>query len=174
MERFERLGDGRIRVTLHEAELELLRSIPNELRVLYDDEGADPVRGRLFPRAYLDPTAEDAEREWRELVHPELVRERLAALEVLTDSLARASGAKRDTVTADLDADDTAAWLGVLNDARLALGTRLDVTEATEYDDLDPDDPATPGLAAYAWLTYLQGELIETVMLDLPDEGAAD
>jgi hypothetical protein len=77
-------------------------------------------------------------------------------------------------VTADLDADDTAAWLGVLNDARLALGTRLDVTEATEYDDLDPDDPATPGLAAYAWLTYLQGELIETVMLDLPDEGAAD
>jgi hypothetical protein len=174
MERFERLGDGRIRVTLHEAELELLRSIPSELRVLYDDEGADPVRGRLFPRAYLDPTAEDAEREWRELVHPELVRERLAALEVLTESLARASGAKRDTVTADLDADDTAAWLGVLNDARLALGTRLEVTEATEYDDLDPDDPATPGLAAYAWLTYLQGELIETVMLDLPGEGATD
>jgi hypothetical protein len=174
MERFERLGDGRVKVTLHEAELDLLRSIPTELRVLYDDEGGDPVRDRLFPRAYLDPTAEDAEREWRELVHPELVRERLAALQVLTDSLAQASGAKRDTVTADLDADETAAWLCVLNDARLALGTRLEVTEATEYDDLDPDNPATPGLAAYAWLTYLQGELIETVMLDLPEEGATD
>lgn len=174
MERFERLGDGRVRVTLHAAELELLRSIPSELRVLYDDEGGDAVRNRLFPRAYLDPTAEDAEREWRELVHPELVRERLAALEVLTESLKRTSGAKRDTVTAELDEDETAAWLGVLNDARLALGTRLEVTEATEYDDLDPDDPATPGLAAYAWLTYLQGELIETVMLDLPEEGTTD
>lgn len=170
MDRFERLPDGRVRVTMHAAELELLRSLPRELRNLYEDDAADPVRSRLFPRAYLDPTAEDAEREWRELVHPELVRERLAALEVLTDSLRRASGATHDTITADLDADETAAWLGVLNDARLALGTRLEVTEATEYDDLDPDDPATPGLAAYAWLTSLQGELIETVMLDLPDE----
>jgi hypothetical protein len=175
MERFERLGDGRVRVTLHEAELELLRSIPTELKELYDDStGADPVRSRLFPRAYLDPTAEDAEREWRELVHPELVRERLAALAILTASLKGVTGGSRDVVTADLTEEDTAAWLGVLNDARLALGIRLEVTEGTEYDDLDPDDPATPGLAAYAWLTYLQGELIETVMLDLPDDGSTD
>lgn len=174
MERFERLGDGRMRVTLHRAELELLRSIPTELRSVYQDEGVDPVRTRLFPRAYLDPTAEDAEREWRELVHPELVRERMAALEVLTESLGRAGRAERDTVTAELDRDEAAAWLAVLNDARLALGTRLEVTEATEYEHLDPDDPSTPGLAVYAWLTHLEGELVESLMLDLPDDAGTD
>ncbi len=173
MTRFERRKDGSLRVTLHPAELDLLRSIPDELRVLYDEgaDPADPVRTRLFPRAYLDPTAEDAEREWRELVHPELVRERLAALQVLTDSLAGAVDDRRDMVKADLSDDDVAAWLNVLNDARLALGTRLGVTEGTEYDELDPDDPATPGLAAYAWLTYLQGELIEAVLLETPEDG---
>jgi hypothetical protein len=45
------------------------------------------------------------------------------------------------------------------------------VNESTEYDELDPDDPATPGMAAYAWLTYLQGELIEAVLEDVPEEG---
>ena len=59
--------------------------------------------------------------------------------------------------------------MGVLNDARLALGTQLGVTEDTDYADLDPEDPESSALAAYAWLTYLQGELVETLLGDLPD-----
>ena len=76
---------------------------------------------------------------------------------------------RRGEFTLELTVDDVTAWLRVLNDARLALGTRLGVTEETTVDDLDPDDPATPGLAAYAWLTYLEGELVETLLEDLPE-----
>jgi hypothetical protein len=153
-------------------ERDLLRSLPDELRTLYElgPDESDPVRGRLFPRAYLDPTAEDAEREWRDLVHPELVRGRMDALDRLLVSLdaAPAPTPGRGTVVVPLDDDAVGALLSVLNDARLALGTRLGVTEDTDYDDLDPSDPRAPGLAAYAWLTYVEGELIETLLGDLP------
>lgn len=168
--RFKRSRDGGLRVTLSDAELELLRALPTELRELYaDDDPASPVRSRLFPRAYLDPTAEDAEREWRELVHPELLRARLAALELLASTLDGAEPGRHDTHVVDLIPEQAGMWLGVLNDARLALGTQLGVTEDTDYDDLDPEDPATSALAAYAWLTYLQGELVDTLLGDLPD-----
>lgn len=168
-ERFERLSGFGLRMTLSEPEHDLLRALPDELRAVYGEtDDADPVRARLFPRAYLDPTAEEAEREWRALVHPELVRERLAALDRVVSSL-EAAERRRGEFTLELTVDDVTAWLRVLNDARLALGTRLGVNEETTVDDLDPDDPATPGLAAYAWLTYLEGELVETLLEDLPE-----
>ena len=43
------------------------------------------------------------------------------------------------------------------------------MTEETDYEGLDPDAPEATALAAYAWLTYLQGELVETLLGDLPD-----
>jgi hypothetical protein len=67
-----------------------------------------------------------------------------------------------------LDEDAVGALVSVLNDARLALGTQLGVTEDTNFEDLDPSDPRAPGLAAYAWLTFVEGELIETLLGDLP------
>ena len=168
--RFARSRDGGLRVTLSESERELLRALPTELRELYADEDpASPVRSRLFPRAYLDPTAEDAEREWRELVHPELLRQRIAALELLASTLDTAEPGRHDTHVVELAPEQANAWLGVLNDARLALGTQLGVTEETDYEGLDPDAPEATALAAYAWLTYLQGELVETLLGDLPD-----
>jgi len=170
--RFERTGDGGLRVSLAGAERELLRSLPEELRAVYDaDDQGDPVRDRLFPRAYLDPTAEDAEREWRELVHPELLNVRFAALELVTASLDRAADGRGGDVVADLSAEEVAAWLGVLNDARLALGTRLGVNEDLDDAELDPADPEAAGHAVYAWLTHLQGDLVETMLEDLPDLG---
>jgi len=170
---FDRTRDGAVRVTLSKPERDLLRSLPDELRGLYTVEAADdPVRSRLFPRAYLDPTAEDAEREWRELVQPQLVNERLIALDRLVASLESADEPRHGTIVAVLSDDDAAAWLGVLNDARLALGTRLEITEELDADDFDPRDPNAPALAAYAWLTYLQGELVETLLSVMPEEGA--
>lgn len=168
--RFTRRSSGGLDVELSGNERDLLRSLPEELRTLYESERDedDPVSARLFPRAYLDPTAEDAEREWRELVHPELVRERVEALERVVASLERAGPARRGSVVVELEPDEVDAWLGILNDARLALGTRLGVTEDLDYDTLEPGDPRAPGLAAYAWLTQLEGELIETLLEDLP------
>ncbi len=162
---------GVLELTLSEEERELLRSLPEQLRALYEagPDDADPVRGRLFPRAYLDPTAEDAEREWRDLVHPELVRDRLVSLDQLLSALDGARDTRRGDVVIALEGEAVGALLSVLNDARLALGTQLEVTDDLVFDDLDADDPRAPGLAAYGWLTYVQGELVEALLQELPD-----
>ena len=163
-ERFSRHGEG-IAVSIPEAEAELLRSIPAELRPVLEAplDRDNPVSDRLFPRAYLDPTEEGAEREWQELVRPELVRERLAALERLTQSLQRGQ-VREGRVEVELDADEAQAWLGALNDARLALGTRLGVTEDLDYDNVPENHPDAPAYAVYDWLTMLEGDLVETLL----------
>lgn len=162
--RFQPRGEGLL-VTLTTAEVELLRSIPNELRPLLEGgrDPDDPVRERLFPRAYLDPTEEAAEEEWQELVHPELIRERLAALERLTATLERATE-RKGRVEVEIDADEAQAWMGTFNDARLALGTRLGVTEDLDATEVDADHPDAAAFAVYGWLTWVQGDLVETLL----------
>ena len=148
-------------VSLAEEELGLLRSLPEQLRDVLEGAEDDPARVRLFPRAYLDPTAESEEAEWQELVHPELLRERLDALELITGTLGRAT-AQGDWWEIALTPDEVQAWLGVLNDTRLVLGTRLGVTE--EERALDPADPEAGAYALYQWLTWLQGDLVDALL----------
>jgi len=161
---------GGLELTLSTEERDLLRALQTELRALYEagPDDADPIRSRLFPRAYLDPTAEDAEREWRELVHPELVRDRMAALDQLLASLEPTPGA-RGRIVLTLEGESIDALLSVLNDARLALGTRLGVTDDIDDDELYPDHPLAPEIAVYSWLTYLEGLLVDTLLGDMPD-----
>jgi uncharacterized protein DUF2017 len=162
--RFERRGDGML-VRLEGGEVELLRSVPAELQATLGGPVAkdDPVYNRLFPSAYLDPTEESAEQEWQELVHPELLRERLAALDLVASTLDRAV-TKRGRAELELSQEEVDAWLGVLNDARLALGTRLGVTEEAEPDEIDPKSPDAAARAVYAWLTWLENDLVETLL----------
>jgi len=162
--RFKRRGEGVV-VSLTEAETELLQNIPGELRPVLEAgrDPDDPVRERLFPRAYLDPTEDLAEQEWQELVHPELIRDRVRALERLAESLARAT-TRKGRVEIELDGDETQAWLGALNDARLALGTRLGVTDDLDQTELPADHPDAAAYAVYGWLTWVQGDLIETLL----------
>ena len=54
------------------------------------------------------------------------------------------------------------AWLGVLNDTRLVLGTRLGVTEEEHV--LDPADPDAGAYALYQWLTMVQGDLVQELL----------
>jgi len=70
-----------------------------------------------------------------------------------------------------LGPDEMNLWLGVLNDARLTLGARLEITDDSNAEDWDlaPDDPATPARATYVWLTALQGLLVDTMLGTLPD-----
>jgi len=56
-------------------------------------------------------------------------------------------------------------WANALNDLRLYLGTRLDVTEEAEWEDYaDPDQPEGSDdqalYALYTWLGYLQENVI--------------
>jgi Domain of unknown function (DUF2017) len=148
-------------VSLATEELELLRALPEQLRDVLDGPDQDAARARIFPRAYLDPTAEDAERQWQEVVHPELVKDRLDALDLITVTLARAE-LDGEWWEIALDPDEVQAWLGVLNDTRLVIGTRLGVTEEERV--LDPADPEAGAYAMYQWLTWLQGDLVEALL----------
>ncbi|MFI5053511.1 MAG: DUF2017 family protein [Acidimicrobiia bacterium] len=148
-------------VSLAAEELELLRLLPEQLRDVLDGPADDPARERIFPRAYLDPTAENAEREWQELVHPELLRDRVDALDLITVTLGRAQPAGEwSEIT--LAPDEVHAWLGVLNDTRLVLGTRLGVKE--DEHTIDPTDPRAPGFAMYQWLTGLESDLVDALL----------
>jgi hypothetical protein len=148
-------------VSLAEEELGLLRSLPDQLRAVFEGADDDPARARLFPRAYLDPTAESEEQEWQALVHPSLLRERLDAVELITATLGRAEPVG-DWWHIALTPDEVQAWMGVLNDTRLVLGTRLGVTE--EERALDPADPEAGAYALYQWLTWLQGDLVDALL----------
>jgi hypothetical protein len=162
--RFRRNRQGRLVVRLTTEEVALLRRLPVDLKTLVaGGDPEDPVLQRLFPHAYLDPTEEDAETDWQRLVHDDLVAERLAALSLLETALARATPGRGSWVEAELTAEEESAWLGVLNDARLALGTRLGVTEEMDLRHLDADDPEVAAFALYDWLTVLQGQLIEAL-----------
>jgi hypothetical protein len=164
MPRWKRFRSGphdTLVASLAEEELGLLRSLPDQLRDVFEGAEDDPARARLFPRAYLDPTAESEEAEWQAMVHPELLRERLEALELITGALGRAS-AQGDWWEIALTPDEVQAWLAVLNDTRLVIGTRLGVTE--EERELDPADPEAGAYALYQWLTWLQGDLVDALL----------
>jgi hypothetical protein len=51
--------------------------------------------------------------------------------------------------------------MGAINDLRLVLGTRLDVTE--EMEGVAVDDPRAPALAVYQYLTYLLSEIVQAL-----------
>jgi hypothetical protein len=62
-----------------------------------------------------------------------------------------------------LDLDQAAAWLRTSNDLRLALGTRLDVTEDTEPPE-DFTEERDHQLGVYYWLTAVQGSLVDALV----------
>jgi hypothetical protein len=159
--RFRPGPDDTLIVSLAPEEMQLLVGLPDQLRAVLAAPRGDPAADRLFPQAYLDPTEEAAEVEYEALVQPDLLRQRLDALELVTASFPRAVevGEWREIA---LSPDDVAAWLGVLNDTRLVLGTRLGVTEDAR--DSPDDDPDRMAYAVYDWLTYLEGELVEQLL----------
>ena len=83
---------------------------------------------------------------------------------MLVSGLDRAEGATEATVS--LAPDEVDAWLAVLNDARLALGVRLDVTADRTGDDVADDDPLAPTWMAYRWLTAFQDLLVDARLED--------
>lgn len=158
---FRRESDDRVRVRLESGEAALLQSLEGQLRALIaQDEGR--VRDRLFPRAYLDPTEDTAEEEWQRLTHADLLKSKLRAAEVFAESLERADTAGSTTEVV-LEPEEVEAWLGALNDLRLALGVLLDVTPETDPASVPPDDPRAQGLHLYGWLTWLLGSLVDAV-----------
>lgn len=163
---FRRNRSGDLDVVLQPGEAAVLTKLCEELVTLLGVEGdekrIDPVLERLFPRAYLDPTEEEAEADWQRFAHDDLVAGRRRALAIVEGTLAAAT-LHRGRLEMTLDDEQAQAWLGVLNDARLALGTRLKVTEDMDLSGLDPDDPDTAPYAVYWWLGVTQERLIDAL-----------
>jgi plasmid stability protein len=139
---------------LEPVEAELLRSLLDQLESVLDD-GEDDVRDRLNPRAYLDDDA--AEAEYRTLTESGLRTERDERIAACRADL----GAGGDV---DLEGPDAGRrWIQVLNDLRLALGTRLGITE----DDDPRIDPARADAqmrSVYYWLTAVQDSVVQGLM----------
>ena len=115
---------------------------------------ADPALARLLPDAYGDD--DEAAREFRRYTEGDLRAGKRANATIVLTALAPLAG-RGGRLT--LDRDEADAWLGCLNDLRLVLGTRLDVTEETELAVRD-DDPRAQALQVYGWLGWLQESLL--------------
>jgi len=61
-----------------------------------------------------------------------------------------------------------AAWLAALNDLRLVLGTRLDVTEEMYERGVPEDDPRAASFAIYAYLGWLEEQVVDAMAASLP------
>jgi len=138
---------------------------------------SDPVLKRLFPDAYSDPEgtpqAQEAEEqrayssEFRRYTENDLragKRENALAVVRSLNALRSAGG---DGAVLKLSAGESRQWLGALNDLRLAIGSRLDITDEEDTDllyRLPDEDPRKPMVMAYLWLGGLQETLVNTLM----------
>jgi hypothetical protein len=148
--RVKRTRAGDFEVKLPAEERAVLEALAPQLRELLDGDLADPGLRRLFPTAY----AEDAERdrEYHALVRDDLADRRRAAVDTLLATLDERR----------LTEEQLTAWMGAVNDLRLVLGTRLDVSEETELID-DPDDPESALLALYGYLGFLLEQIVDAL-----------
>ncbi len=139
----------------------------------------DPVLRRLFPDAYGDPggtpRAAEAEEqrahsaEFRRYTENDLragKRENALAVIRTLDALSSASAGEGGAVL-KLSPEESRQWLSALNDLRLAIGSRLEITDEDDSEllfRLPDEDPRKPMVMAYLWLGGLQETLVSTLM----------
>jgi hypothetical protein len=164
---FARRRDGSVEARLSTGEQQLLVSMAQQLRerITHAGEGGgDPSRGgdpglrRLFPPAYEDDA--EAQAEYAGLTSGDLREGKLRAIDAVVRAFEGGKARKHS-----LDLEEAEQLLAVLNDARLTLGTELDVTE-----ELDVPAGMSEREAArfhiYAYLGWLEEQLVEAL-----DEG---
>jgi hypothetical protein len=119
--------------------------------------GGDAL-ARLYPTAY--PEDEDRNAEFAAIEHDQLLMARLEALDVV----------ERTLEADELTTAELTAWMQVVNEARLVLGTSLDVTEDDPRDE-DPDDPDAASLALFRALGGMVGDIVDALHADLVVDG---
>jgi hypothetical protein len=124
----------------------------------HDSPPEDDVLRRLLPNAYANEV--DAS-EFRRYTESTLRGKKEAHAMYMRMYLKSA-----DDGIVDLDHDSANAWLGAINDIRLALGVRLNVQENTSevLELLSPDDPLRGVYSVYTWLGWLQESLLSSLM----------
>jgi len=162
---------GKLTLELDAAELEVISQLFSQMSELLDDPDSetgsdplakllnmsgstqisdDPALARLFPDGYSED--EHASADFRRFTEQDLRAQKVAALVSAQQTLIQWQG------KANITPEQAQDWLKALNDLRLALGTRLEITEVAQRD-LDED----PAMHLYNYLTYLQGTLIDAI-----------
>jgi hypothetical protein len=132
----------------------LLDQLEQLLQAAQDDVAGDPVLARLLPDGHRGDPGLAA--DYRELTESSLRSGKADDLATVRATLPPDGGDVR------LDPDQAGAWLRCTNDLRLALGTRLEITEDTEPpDEVTGED--SQQLAVYYWLTSVQGSLVDAL-----------
>ncbi len=122
----------------------------------------DPVLARLLPDGYRDDS--DSAAEFRRFTDGSLRRAKIVDAEIMRMGLDRAEVDPEGTVT--LAPDQAVAWLRAINDLRLALGVRLNITTDSQFDVamMPHDDPRAVLVALYDFLTWWQDSLLGAMM----------
>lgn len=157
-----RMGDGRFALLLEPGERRVLASLVEELRSATEDgpDLDDPAFARLYPDAMPDDPVASA--TFADLTRASLEDGRRQALDSVVATIDATS----------LDGPEAAAWLGVCNDLRLVLGTRLGIS-GDEADDDGADDPDRSDheawvLAVFQYLGWLVGAFVDALAAGLP------
>lgn len=160
-----RRNRGHYVATLAADEVRVLRKVATEVVGLLTDgfDHHDPVVGRLFPDTYPRDPADSA--EFRRYTEGDLKTAKIDQAGAVLAALPAATGGE-----VRLDAEAAEAWLRALNDARLAMGVRLEIRDGMDLgDELDEAvvrDPASTRvfqLSVYAYLGYLQESLLDAL-----------
>ena len=148
---FEKKGD-RFSVRLGKHERNLLVELVRQSRTLLEteDPSSDPAVARLFPAAYQDDPLRNLEYETSLGGAP-----RSGKLQAL-DTVEKTANARA------LSEEDFLTWMGVVNDLRLVLGTRIDVTEESTEEDFAAGGPRD-AYRVYQFLGWLLQEMLSAL-----------
>ncbi len=150
---FHPLGDGTFQVTLPPETRHGLLTLAEQIEEVQTTDR--PELRRLFPTAYPDDPERDA--GYQVFARDQLISKRQEAIRVI-----------RRTVDAEtLTEEELSAWMAILNDYRLVLGTMLDVSE--DDDGLDPEAPEFGAQLLYHELGQLVGAMVEALTTALPE-----
>ena len=170
---FQRTATGRVVLRVDDVERGLLMSVARQVMDLVRPAEAspdqdplaaqvgwvdgdvgisdDPAVARLLPDAYDDP---DDARDFRRFTENDLRQAKMQHAMTVVEEIEH-SGEKVSVGSPD-------SWLGLLNDARIAIGTRIQISEDNheELVGLRDDDPRSGLFHVYDWLTFLQESLV--------------
>jgi hypothetical protein len=134
-----------------------LEKMFNETTAAPPEAPDDPVLARLLPDAYQDDP--EAAGEFRKYTESSLREAKKYFAQTLLDTVPPNGGRVK------LTADQARDWLRALNDVRLMLGVRLEVTEDFEEQlaSLGQQDPRLAAFEVYGWLGAVQGSLVRAI-----------
>lgn len=126
----------------------------------HDSPPDDEVLLRLLPNAYTDQVEASEFRRYTESTLR--TKKQSHAMSMRIDLKSSPDGC------IEVDRTGAHAWLGAMNDIRLALGVRLKVQENSHEDleNLAADDPMRGVYAVYSWVGWLQESLLRALMDD--------